>query len=425
MPQYLTALILCKVAPLLYNNHKINNSIGVTTMTQKLILISLDAVGDHDLELLLEHRAFRQLRAEGTMVRDVDSIFVTNTYPIHACIQTGVSPFRHGIIENDIQDPNKKHWPWRFHVRHLTAPTLPDRATRSGKTVCSIMFPVTGGANIRYNFPEIPGNVSLAKRIALTLRNGRPGFILSCMLRFMKQMLSAGGHADDMIVSIAERMIERKPFDLMMLHLLDVDSTKHRFGPYSDEAKDALLRTADRVDRILQAISSSPDASQYSVVVFSDHSCLPVHTAVHPNTMLKAADIHPDEAFFHSAHGCCFLRINTPEPSEKIVDFLSVFSSTPGVKRQLTDDEMHTSGADSQFYCGYAAEAGYVFGQFAKGQHGYTLDNDKYKTFYFAKGPSIAAGQELQGGSLLDICPLCCDILQLEQWPMEGHNTIF
>ncbi|NLT10917.1 MAG: alkaline phosphatase family protein [Clostridiaceae bacterium] len=394
-------------------------------MGRKLLLISLDAVGDHDLELLLEQPAFQLLREKGTMVREVDSVFVTNTYPIHACIQTGVSPYRHGIIENDIQDPGKKIWPWRYHVRHLTAPTLPDRATQSGKTVCSIMFPVTGGANIRYNFPEIPGKISLPKRIALTLQNGRPSFILSCMLRFMKHMLSSGGHADDMIVSIAERMIQTKQFDLMMLHLLDVDSTKHKYGPYSDEAKNALLRTAARVDRILQAVSSRSDADQYDIVVFSDHSCLPVHTALHPNTMLQAADIAPSEAFFHSAHGCCFLRIYTPEPSDKLLDFLSVFSSTPGVKRALTADEMHSSGAGSQFYCGFAAEAGYVFGHFAKGQHGYTLDNDKYKTFYFAKGASIAPGRKLEGGTLLDICPLCCDILELEPWTMEGCNRIF
>ncbi|MBN1891950.1 MAG: hypothetical protein JW780_04150, partial [Clostridiales bacterium] len=123
-------------------------------------------------------------------------------------------------------------------------------------------------------------------------------------------------------------------------------------------------------------------------------------------------------------HGCCFLNIFRPDHRKEIDAFIERFRSIEGVARDLTEEEMRLSGADQEFAMGFAAAKGYTFGHYSKGQHGYPLDNDNYQVFYAAAGPGIPQGKTGKGGSLLDVCPLAIDTLELDRWPMDGENRI-
>ena len=57
-----------------------------------LLMVSFDAVGSQDIDLLLTLPNFSPLCRRGTLVRDVSSVFVSNTYPTHTTIQTGDGP---------------------------------------------------------------------------------------------------------------------------------------------------------------------------------------------------------------------------------------------------------------------------------------------------------------------------------------------
>ena len=79
-----------------------------------------------------------------------------------------------------------------------------------------------------------------------------------------------------------------------------------------------------------------------------------------------------------------------------------------GVKRRLTEEEMHDSGAiDAGFALGFTPVPGFTFGAMKKGQHGFTLDNENYKIFYLEIGPGLIApdqaGKETSGGSILEV----------------------
>ncbi len=392
----------------------------------RLVLISLDAVGDHEVDALLSMPNFPRITSRGTLMRKVDSLFISNTYPIHASIQTGVPAEKHGIVDNDIQTPGTKGEHWRFHVRHFRVPTLPGEAMKKGLRVCTLMFPVTGGSGARYNFPEIAGKMSFARRMFRTFRFGNKRFIFSSLFRNIPQIAASGvGHGDELVTSITERLLRKDKVDLIMIHLLDVDVTKHRDGAFSTEAAEALRRLDTRVGLILDAAEAGPRSMDTSVIIFSDHSCMDVHTAIHPNTLLLEAGIPPEDAYFHCAHGCCFLNIFRADRRKDIDYFLEHFRATQGVARDLTEEEMRVSGADQEFELGFAAAKGYTFGHFSKGQHGYPLDNDKYQVFYAASGPGIPAGSVAEGGSLLDVCPLAVDTLGLRKWPMDGRNRVF
>jgi predicted AlkP superfamily pyrophosphatase or phosphodiesterase len=122
---------------------------------KKLLLISFDAVGDCRVERLLRYENFASLAARSTLVRDVKSLFLSNTYPIHASIATGVEPCRHGIISNTEAFP-APHPRWLTEASRFRVRTLWQAAHEKGLTTAAVLWPVTAGAReIRWNIPEV------------------------------------------------------------------------------------------------------------------------------------------------------------------------------------------------------------------------------------------------------------------------------
>lgn len=391
-----------------------------------LLMVSFDAVGDQNIDRLLGMPNFSSLCARGTLVRKVSSVLVSNTYPTHTTIQTGVLPRTHGVFDNEIKAPQFKSEQWRYHVKNIRVRTLPDEATKAGKTVCSVLFPVTGGANIRYNFPEMAGHINPVTRGWRTVRYGSTGFVMGSLLRrgrLLKKFETID--LDCFTTAVTCDTIRKREPDLVMIHLLDVDTAKHVYGPDSPEADAALKRLDGHLGDLLRAVADTSAADDYSVLVFSDHSCCPIENTIEPNYLLKEAGISLYDAFFHCSCGTSFLRLYNPERKAEVLAFAEEFLKNPGVDRLLTDEEMYVSGADLEFIRGFSAAPGYSFGEGQKGQHGYTLDRADYNTFYLAAGGKVPVREVRSGGSLLNICPLAVDLLDLEPWPMEQTNLLF
>src|SRR5258706_8745586 len=69
---------------------------------------------------------------------------------------TGVWPAKHGILANQTFDPmQKNHEGWYWYAEDIRVPTLWDAAAAAGRTTASIQWPVTAGAKINWNIPEI------------------------------------------------------------------------------------------------------------------------------------------------------------------------------------------------------------------------------------------------------------------------------
>ena len=67
-----------------------------------VIVISFDAVSKEDLDFLSKLPNFSKLIKEGALIKNVESIYPSLTYPAHATIVTGKYPKNHGIIKIDI-----------------------------------------------------------------------------------------------------------------------------------------------------------------------------------------------------------------------------------------------------------------------------------------------------------------------------------
>ena len=69
-----------------------------------VIVISFDAVSKEDLDFLSKLPNFSKLIKEGSLIKNVESIYPSLTYPAHATIVTGKYPKNHGVINNTILD---------------------------------------------------------------------------------------------------------------------------------------------------------------------------------------------------------------------------------------------------------------------------------------------------------------------------------
>ena len=61
----------------------------------KVMLISFDAVGSDEVSELLAMPNFKRVTQNGMLFRDMKTVFVSNTYPIHTSVATGKPPCAH------------------------------------------------------------------------------------------------------------------------------------------------------------------------------------------------------------------------------------------------------------------------------------------------------------------------------------------
>src|SRR5262249_46285177 len=98
----------------------------------------------------------RRMMAEGAYSTGVHGVLPTVTYPSHTTLVTGVSPARHGICSNTTFDPeglNQSGWYW--YAADIRVPTLWDEAGKAGLITANVHWPVTVGARIDFNLPQI------------------------------------------------------------------------------------------------------------------------------------------------------------------------------------------------------------------------------------------------------------------------------
>src|SRR5512147_2841025 len=126
----------------------------------RLIVLSVD--GMHPSlyrsasELGLNVPNLCDLAACGASAEAVESIYPSSTYPAHATLVTGVAPRVHGIYSHLTSlDPTESARPWHWFAAAIDVPTLWNLARSHGLKTAAISWPVSAGAPIDFNIPEI------------------------------------------------------------------------------------------------------------------------------------------------------------------------------------------------------------------------------------------------------------------------------
>ena len=242
-----------------------------------LLVVSVDGLDQRYLEdadrLGLKIPNLRKLMREGEWSRGVLGIVPTVTWPSHTTLITGATAEEHGILSN--RRPASEGGDYYWDVNLLKRPTLLDEAAKAAKTTAVITWPVTVNAPVTYNLPEYfkkrrggamdtPSICAKAKPANLCAQ------IASRFPSFRQEWM------DDRTRTLAVRYFLAQPTDIILVHLVDLDSEAHETGPFSIESNALLEYTDELIGTMAAAL---PKGGR--LVVVSDHGFEAAKSEVH------------------------------------------------------------------------------------------------------------------------------------------------
>src|SRR5436190_6404019 len=228
-----------------------------------------------------------EMKLNGAYADGVEGVYPSVTYPAHTTLITGVRPALHGIVQNRIFEapPAAQTKEWYWFSKDLKAETLWAMAKRAGLTTANVGWPVTVGADIDYNVPEIADPTEKIQSGKRTLQYSTPGVIEKATAALPSDDKSTDGRR----TAYAEYILQTYKPNLMLVHLIELDGAHHTYGPRSPEA----LKTAERLDayvgRIIAATRQAGTFARTTFFLVSDHGFAPVTKKFEPNVTLAKA----------------------------------------------------------------------------------------------------------------------------------------
>lgn len=410
----------------------------------KLVVISLDSMGFRDLNELRDLTPnLAQLIAKGTWVKKVQGIFPTLTYPSHTSIITGQYPAVHGIVNNTKLQPRRLSPDWYWYRKEVKATPLYDVARAAGLTTAAFLWPVTAGSKIDYNLAEIFPNRIWTNQVMVSLKASSPWFLMQMNHRYGK--LRHGikqPWLDDFITACAVDTLKNKQPDLTLVHLVDMDSMRHRYGVRSAEAKAALQRLDGRVARLVRATKDAGTYDHTNFVILGDHYQINVDKMIHLNQLfVKQGWVTPVDGkttyknnWRVTAKTCDGETYIYTRGSVDLGKVKQVIAGVEGIEHIYDDAEAVKLGADPR--CAFLVEAkpGYYFTDEVNrpavveevdptslgthdryhGVHGYGPTQPNYFTTAIFAGPDVNEGATVAGAHLVDEGPTFAELLKLK-----------
>lgn len=235
---------------------------------QPLLVVSVDGLDQRYLKnrdsMGLKIPNIRRLLREGQFSEGVVGVVPTITWPSHTTILTGVTPEVHGILSNRKPASEGGDYPWSASL--LKAWTLLDAAHQGGLKTAAVTWPVTVDAPVDFNLPEY---FQRRRGGAMDTRSvGSKASPPDLVKRITSMFPSfAQEWMDDRTrtQAIVYLLKTEKP-DLLIVHLVDLDSEEHDDAPFSTESNAILELTDEFIGQMLAALPSG-----YAFALVSDH----------------------------------------------------------------------------------------------------------------------------------------------------------
>lgn len=386
----------------------------------RLCLISMDAVARPDADRLFRLPALSALREESAFCPNVQTVYPTVTYPIHASILTGCYPDRTGIGHNKPFQPDTPHdlQAWYWDYRAIRERTLLHAAREKRMDIASILWPVTGKCPlIRRNFPEIlplPGENAALKM----LRYGSPLWILNMELRYGKRRGSIlQPDLDEYAVLLAEKLFaSRRPPEVFLLHLVDCDAMRHRYGADSPEAAAAMERLDRHVGRVYRAVEKAGLMEDTLFCVVSDHGQQNVSISVPLDAELKKACGARAQGFGMGAY-----IFSDDLPAARAA--LDKHRQEWRIAHIYDEAELRALHAPREAHLAVEAMPGAHFTEHdsrSLGEHGFAVTAEESRVLFLLKGPGIAPGAVIPRMRVVDIAPTLAALMGLSLPDTDG-----
>lgn len=384
-----------------------------------------------------------EMKLNGAYAEGVEGVYPSVTYPAHTTLITGVRPALHGIVQNRIFEapPAEQTKEWYWFSKDLKIETLWSMAKRAGLTTANVGWPVTAGAEIDYNVPEIADPTEKVQTGKRTLQYSTPGLIEKATAAQPSDDKSTDGRR----TTYAEHIIQTYKPNLLLVHLIELDGAHHTYGPRSPEA----LKTAERLDgyvgRIIAATRKAGTFDRTTFFLVSDHGFAPVTKKFEPNvTLAKARLITLDasgkptdwQVAAWPAGGSCAIMLkdaNDKAIAKKVTTLFTEMAQRDGspISRVLNQAELKKLGAIPAAYLMLEAAPGFSFGEELTGPevheaknyhgtHGQLPSRAEMRSSLIVYGAGARLGARVALARMIDIGPTAAAILGLRFENPEG-----
>lgn len=411
-----------------------------------VIMISIDGlVPDYYLRpahLGLKLPNLVRMKLDGAYAEGVEGVFPTVTYPAHTTMITGVRPAIHGIVQNRIfeapTEPQTREWYW--FAEALKTETLWSMAKKSGLITASVGWPVTVGADIDYNVPEIVDPKEDPPTGKRTAQYSTPGLLAKAL---------AGGSRGDNTTdgrrtAISEYIIKTYKPNLMLIHVVELDSAHHKNGPRTPPAIETTERLDGYVGRIIEATREAGIFDRTTFFLVSDHGFADVNKKFEPNVVLvkeKLITLGPDgkpadwKAAAWPAGGSCAIVLRDPNDKETAAKVTSIFnriaSEKGPINRVVAQAELKKMESIPTALLMLDAAPGVSFGEELtgpaihdskdyRGTHGQLPSRAEMRSSLIVYGAGVRVGAKMALARMIDIGPTAAAVLGLSFTNAEG-----
>ncbi len=384
----------------------------ISDLRPTVILISLDGFR---YDYLQKDRPphLNALARSGVRARWMVPSFPSKTFPNHYTIATGLYPEHHGIVENNIYDPQfdavftlsdrqeveKSRW-WLGEPIWVTA-------EKQGQRAASVFYPGTEG--------EIAGV--------------RPTF----WKRYDAKITDAE-RVDTILLWLDLPVNERPTF--LALYFSDTDDAGHASGPISAKTRQAVLDVDREIGRLSDGLKARGIFDQTNLIIVSDHGMAPVdwHRAI---LLDEIFDAGLTERIFWTREIVSIF----PKPGAENEIYQKLKRNLPRHARVYRKGEMparfHYSQSSRIAPLLVLPDEGWILtnreafremqakGESnAKGGHGYDNRLESMRAIFIGHGPALRKRAVVAPFENVQVYNVVAKILGLRPAPNDGSNAV-
>jgi len=409
-------------------------SVALCAQQKHVILISIDGFRpDFYHDKSWPAPTLQRLANQGVQAIGVQSVFPSLTYPSHTSIITGALPIHHGIYFNDVFEGKEGQGIW--NNREIKVQTIWTALHQGGLKSASIMWPVTVGADIDYNFPiRRADEDEHSNQIEITRPYITPNNLFDQYEqvngKLRQKDFGANKHAQDSTVEkMAMYVFNTYKPALTAFHFLSMDHAQHAFGREGKEVELSLTVVDGLIADVLNDLKASGMDKSTTVIIVGDHGFVNTLSGFSPNVLLAKNGLINGKkwkARFNSAGGSEFLYVkNNDQQTLKTV--ISILDSLPAEQRRLfriiNRAQMDSIGANADAMLALALNKGIkgnnkITGDLVQtinkgGNHGNFPDFQEIQTGFIAVGPDVEPHKVIKQMGVVDISPIIAALLNV------------
>lgn len=364
----------------------------------KVLLLSMDGFRNDYLQKTNTPN-FDKLISSGVTMKYMNNSFVTNTFPCHYTMATGLYPETHGILANTMYDPE-------FNSTFSMSNTE-SRWWEGGEPI----WITAVKNNLQSGVYFWPGSEATIHNLTAT--------------RWMKynQTIPFTVRVDTVLGWLSD-----DNFDLGVLYYHEPDSTGHRYGPDDPEIPKVIELMDTSLGYLMEKIEASELKDKVNLIVTSDHGMTNIdliNRVVDLSKYVNSSILKSVVDTGSSSH----LR---PQPGKdqelkdalKDVEHIHVFLKDEIPERFHLKNNRRVmpvfAYADEGWMISKNATSSALQAKTYKGSHGYDNTLDNMKPIFIASGPAFKVKVTVDPIQSVDIYPLICHILNMKAAPNNG-----